>query len=193
MIGGKNSATSGPQETHQTTETKNTTLKNLISMGGSNKCAFTSSTQNSQSQGVVYISGGQMRGDFSSVAAGKTIASHMIVKSNTSYVWTDAAPQGFKMSFDSVATQNDAGPQGGVDPNAQVDYACSPWVADAGMFVLPSTITFQDMSALVPGASSGAPAGAGSSVSGSAVQCSACDQIPDAAAKAQCRAALSCK
>ncbi len=133
-----------------TAQTQNTTLKNLIAMGGSNKCTFASSVQNSQSEGTVYITNGQMRGDFSSVAAGKTTLSHMIVKDNVSYVWSDAAPQGFKMSFDAMATQSDANPQASVDPNAKVEYTCSSWVSDASLFALPTNITFQDMSALIP-------------------------------------------
>ena len=91
-----------------------------------------------------------MRGDFTSVAAGKTILSHMIVKDNTSYMWSDAMPQGIKMSFDTVATQSDATPQSMVNPDAQVDYSCSAWDADTSMFVLPEGVTFQDMSAMMP-------------------------------------------
>ncbi len=187
MIGG-----SIPGPGSQTPQTQNTTLKNLIAMGGSNKCTFTSSTQNTQSEGTVYVSGGQMRGDFTSTAAGKTTLSHMIVKENMSYMWSDAMPQGIKMSFDAMATQSDANPQASVDPNAQVEYSCSSWGADASVFVLPTDVTFQDMSAIIPNGVSGG-AGAGAGVSGNSSQCSACDQIPDVATKAQCKAALSCK
>jgi hypothetical protein len=183
-----------PKVGSSTTQTQNTTLKNLIAMGGSNKCTFSSSTQNSQSDGVVYIANGQMRGDFTSVAAGKTIQSHMIVKDNTSYIWSDTAAQGFKMSFDAMATQNDANPQASVDPNAQVAYSCSSWGTDANMFVLPTNITFQDMSSLIPKGTSGAngTVQTGTSAQGVSAQCGACDAAPDAATKAQCRAALHC-
>jgi hypothetical protein len=190
MFAGKGPNAGQPPEA--TPSTQSSTLKDLLARGGSNKCTFTSSTQNSQSQGTVYISDSQMRGDFSSVAAGKTIASHMIVKDNTSYVWSDAAPQGFKMSFDAMTAQSDATPQAGVDPNAQVNYSCAPWSADASLFALPTSVTFQDMSSLVPGSAAGAGAATGTSIQGSAAQCGQCDQIPDASAKAQCRAALHC-
>ena len=139
---------SGPLS--QTPQTQNTTLKNLFAMGGSNKCTFTSGTQNSQSEGTVYIAGGQMRGDFTSVAAGKTVMSHMVVKENTSYMWSDAMPQGIKMSFEAMATQSDANPQSTVNPEAQAEYSCSAWSADASMFTLPSGTTFQDMSSMMP-------------------------------------------
>ncbi len=192
MVVGKSGT---PKVGSSTTQTQNTTLKNLLAMGGSNKCTFSSSTQNSQSDGVVYIANGQMRGDFTSTAAGKTTQSHMIVKDATSYVWSDAAPQqGFKMSFDAMATQSDANPQASVDPNAQVAYSCSSWSADANMFVLPTNVTFQDMSALIPKDTSGAngTVQTGTSAQGVSAQCGACDRAPDAATKAQCRAALHC-
>lgn len=150
MFMGKGSAPTGTNTTGNTSQTQNTTLKNLFAMGGSNKCTFTSSTQNSQSHGTIFISGTQMRGDFTSVAAGKTVESHLIVKNKTSYVWSDAIPQGFSMSFDAMATQSDANPQASVNPNAQVEYSCSAWAPDASVFELPTTIKFQDMSSLMP-------------------------------------------
>jgi len=60
-------------------------------------------------------------------------------------------PQGIKMSFASMTTQSDSAPQGAVDPNAEVEYSCSAWSADASLFALPSGITFQDMSAMMQG------------------------------------------
>lgn len=118
-------------------------LKDLMEQGGSQKCAFFSLTDGSESSGTVYVAEGQVRGDFISVAEGQSVASHMVVSDNTSYVWTDEFPQGVMMSFDSMT----AG-QGRVDPNALANYSCEPWEADPGIFVLPDGVAFQDLDSL---------------------------------------------
>ncbi|HVU80186.1 MAG TPA: hypothetical protein VHD37_02370 [Candidatus Paceibacterota bacterium] len=120
------------------------TLKSLIAYQGTQKCTFENATANSSSSGTVYVANGQMRGDFTSVAQGKTFDSHMIVKGNTSYVWGSSMPGGFKMSFDSMAAPS--GSSGGsVDPNAPVNYSCGAWSADESMFELPASVQFQDL------------------------------------------------
>jgi len=122
-------------------------LKDLLAEGGSQKCAFMSSTDSSESSGTVYVSDGQMRGDFTSMAGGQSVMSHMVVTDSTSYVWTDNYPQGMMMSFDSM-TAGQEGDQAAVDPNALADYSCEPWAADAGAFVLPDGVDFQDISTM---------------------------------------------
>jgi hypothetical protein len=149
--GGSSMSTTTPNGTQDTaTQTKNTTLKNLIGMSGSQKCTFSKVSAQMNSSGTVYVANGQMRGDFTTSAAGKTTESHMIVKDNMSYMWTSASPQGFKMSFDAVATQSDANPEPSLDPNADVEYTCSAWSADASLFAEPANVTFRDMSSLMP-------------------------------------------
>jgi hypothetical protein len=134
------------QQTGAQTASEPQSLKTLISYRGSQKCTFSSATATSQSSGTVYVSNGQMHGDFTSLSQGKTLQSHMIVKDNTSYVWGDAMPGGFKMSFDSMASGQSSG--GEVDPNTPVDYSCGAWAADPSLFVPPTDIQFQDLTTL---------------------------------------------
>ena len=117
-----------------------TSLKVLLAAGIAQKCTVSSATANSSSSGTVYLAQGMMRGEFTSVSGGQTVESHMIVKDNTSYVWSDMMPQWFKMSFGAMGSG--AGNQGGVDVNAQANYSCTPWAADQGMFELPASVTF---------------------------------------------------
>lgn len=185
---------SGASATQQAApQSQSTSLKGLLAMGGSQKCTFTNSTANSESSGTVYVANGQMRGDFTSTSQGKVFQSHMIVKDATSYMWSDAMPQGIKMSFDSMSSNSSQ--QSGVDPNAQSSYSCSAWSADASLFVTPAGITFQELSAMVPaaGAGNGGSTTGSTTVTGSASQCGACDAAPNAQAKAQCRLALHCQ
>ncbi len=141
--------TAGQPTTQSDTSSQPQTLKNLIAYKGSQKCTFTSSTSNSSSSGTVYVSNGQMRGDFVSHAQGGTYESHMIVKDNTSYVWGTGMPGGFKMSFDAMSSSGQGNNSGAVDPNAPVNYSCSAWSADASLFVLPAGIQFNDLGAMM--------------------------------------------
>ena len=126
-------------------------LKDLMSLGRDQKCTFTEKTANSDSSGTVYVGGGKMRGDFTSIASGMTIQSHMIAMGQKGYLWTSAMPkQGFTFtlpdpSAPSAAPANSSAP----DYNQQLDYSCSAWTVDASMFALPAGITFSDMSALM--------------------------------------------
>jgi hypothetical protein len=148
--------TGGPAAVNTTQQNNSvsapSSLKGLLAQTGSQKCTFADTGDASQSQGTVYVSNGKMRGDFTSVAGTQTIQSHMIVKDNTSYLWSDAMQgQGIKMSFDAMSGQG-ASTQGtpqAVDINAQVQYSCSAWSEDASQFALPTNITFQDVSAMM--------------------------------------------
>lgn len=137
-----------------------------------------------------------MRADFSSQDSdGKTVSGHLITDGTTSWIWTDAAPEGMKMSFtatSSMQAQNSAHQGGSIDPNAAMNYSCSPWSPDQSEFTLPSNITFSDMSQMMNPAA-GASAGAGAKVGGSAAECSACNEIPSASGKSSCLAAMGCK
>ncbi len=187
-------STDGTATTTQSTSKQS--LKALLSATTPQKCTFTEAVENSTSNGTVYIAGGKMRGDFTSVAYGKTIVSHMVMVDSTSYMWTDEG-QGFKMAFDASQSTSASGQQG-MDVNKELEYQCMPWTVDASVFVLPSTITFKDMSALVPGASAGAKGSVTAPSAGSyggydmSAQCGACESYPEPQ-KTQCRTALKCK
>lgn len=138
------------------------TFASLMALAGSVKCNVATATTANQaeSSGTVYISNGQMRGDFNATnkALGDTvIEAHMIRAGGFIYSWSSAAPQGVKMSdavIENASTKNNA--SGSIDPNAQVSYSCEPWVADAAQFVPPSTVTFMDVSAMMQGKPTGA-------------------------------------
>jgi uncharacterized membrane protein len=168
-------------------------LKDLFSSSKSQKCTF--SDNNSGSSGVVYMSGGKMRGDFTSKTDGQSVESHMIVENQTSYVWTDASTQGVKMSYEKVTqlTSATASAQAGgssmpISMDQKVSYQCESWVADPTLLTLPTTVKFNDFSSLIPQIKA--------STSGAAVMdpksaCGACDQLSDTQ-RDQCRKALSC-
>jgi len=168
-------------------------LKELIAGGESQQCTFSDDASGTQMQGIVYVGGGKVRSDFTSVAQGQTMSTHMIADGADMYTWVDGMTNGFKMSMAAQKPADNSTQQQGLDSDKKVDYHCSPWSADVSKFVLPTAVTFQDMAAMMQGAmkGSGAPS-VPSSMQGNAMQCKTCDQLP-AAQKGACRTALKCQ
>ena len=174
----------------QVSESSVGTMADIMARGGAWKCAVSTTAAGVTSGGTVYVANGKVRGDFTSeVPQMGTMEVHMIADGKDAYTWTSMMKTGFKMSTTKPTETKDTPTADKQDfYNAQYDYQCSPWSADVSVFTLPTDIAFNDMSAMMPPA----PAGAGASPSG-APSCSSCDMIPDANAKAQCRAVLKCK
>ena len=182
---------SSPTQTSTTTSTQPTTvssLRDLISKGIAQSCTFNTEKTN----GSVYVSGKSVRGDFETTIDNAVMKSHMIVKDNTSYIWTDGKGVGIKMSFDPSATpvatsgSPSAGQSGSLDPSVNMNYKCSTWIADNSKFDLPSGVTFSTFA--MP--SSAAP-GTTTTGTSKSTQCSYCDGLTGDD-KTQCLTALKC-
>lgn len=154
-------------------------LRELAGSQAPQKCTFTS-LQNTQ--GTVYVAGGRVRADFSTSLNGTAITGHSIVVDNMSYVWMDGQSQGYKNSFEAIAEPGSA-TDSGLNPDERVTYSCEPWTPDENLLTPPTNITFTSISDVQVKAGAGAVG----------ASCSQCNQIPDAAAKAQCLAALKCQ
>lgn len=180
---------STPQEntTKKTNEQKS--LKDLFSLGVAQECSYKDEMGNG---GVVYMTNGKMRGDFSSVTKDQTIKSHMVTDGKTSYIWMDNQAMGFKMSMEAAGqtSPDKINTQGSVDINKKGNFSCKPWVVSSSLFELPSNIKFTDLSDLQksPSTSEGSQGGVQDM---KAAQCAACDSVPQEA-RAQCKASLGC-
>jgi hypothetical protein len=167
----------------------------LFSLGKDTVCTFHQATGSSTTDGTMYIAAGEqkVRGDFTYASAQHgTLHGGMISDGTTVYTWSET-PQGMFGAKMSIKQMEGGDVQGGetsgsqqYDPTKQVDYNCSPWSIDESKFTLPSNVQFTDMSQQMQQLQ--APSSAG----GIQPNCSMCDSIPDASAKAQCRASLHC-
>lgn len=179
----------GEQSTNSTTMSEQT-LKDLVMAGRPMQCTF----KEEGSEGTVYVSGKNVRGDFSAIVEGKPVMSHMITADNTSYIWMDGQTTGFKMTIDPEAaesTEQADAPVQGIDENKKMNYSCSNWSGDTSKFAVPSNIDFQDFSSLMP-TQVQTETNNSANMNANAAQCAACDSAP-AASREQCRAALGCK
>lgn len=119
---------------------------------GAYRCTVDQYLNEMDSDGVVYLENGKMRGDFATVAEGRKIKSSFIIKDGYQYFWSDAAPMGMKMAVQPGATGSaSAQAQGTYSWSADQigEYDCQPWVTKENheaRFALPSGVTFTDLS-----------------------------------------------
>ena len=172
-------------------------LKNLMGMKNQ-ECTF--SDKESGSEGVMRVSSGKMRGDFTSKSEGQTLTTHMISDGKDVYIWMDELQSAMKISLAAMEDVNSkalANAPKTVDFNREVEYGCKSWSPDNSLFQIPTDRTFTDMSAMMKGAAEmmkdiKTPSTEGTvSSEDKASACAVCDQAP-AGAKEQCRAALGC-
>lgn len=130
------------------------TLSTLMALTGSFTCSVATAAGDTQSSGTVFISNGQMRGDFNSTtkASETVIETHLIKAGGYTYTWSSAAPQGVKFADSAVPANTSGTGSQGVDDKTQVTYSCTPWSEDPSKFAPPSTVSFMDMSAMMQGA-----------------------------------------
>lgn len=171
-----------PTKAGQTTKS----LLELIKLGQNLRCTFKSEVNNGSTEGTVYISGQNVRGDFNITSEGKTMQTSMIKTGDTNYVWGSSMPTGIKMTIalDKLSENKQASQY--VDPNQKVDYNCTPWNVITSIFTPPTNVKFTDMTNLL------APK---QTVTGTQTQTKIdtsgiCNQITDPTAKTACENAL---
>lgn len=190
-----NNNTDTPEATQiptQETAMENTenpkTLKSLFSMASNQECSFIDSE--TQSEGMVYIGNGQVRGDFTTISEGASYNSNMYSDSESVFIWLDGQGTGYKISMDTLESfSSDAEDDSlSLDFDNEVDLNCSPWSPNESVFVLPEDVNFQEFSGFVP-----ANVGTGQGeLPGVEIDCSTCDQLPAGEAQNACRESLGC-
>lgn len=124
-------------------------LFDLVGRGGDWKCAWSSTQEGVQLDGVVYVSRGKFKSDVEMRGAGVSAAAHALGDGEFVYSWSSLAPMGVKFPMSAGTTGVAAG--GATAQNAQLtgvySYDCDPWKAESGTFALPSGITFQTVTA----------------------------------------------
>lgn len=163
------------------------TLADLIKLDKNQMCVFKDKETNSE--GVLYVSNSNFRGDFKALVEEQEINSHIIADNDYIYIWTDEGDNmGFKYSIakalgeeEGYTSSDSSSP---IDLNEQVDYECSDWNVDASMFYLPTEIEFQSLESVVE--DSLQQAGMDKET-----MCQTCDNLPEES-QASCRQNLGC-
>ena len=163
-------------------------IVDLLTGGQTVTCTFSSPVDENgySGKGTIYISSGNMRGDFETTMDGKITNMSMIRKGSDNYIWGDGMETGMKMTIapeDLTKKTDEANKY--VDLNKKVDYKCSPWGVDQSKFTPPSNIKFTDFSKMMEETTKMMKDKDGN------IDSSLCDSIQDANAKAACKNAIS--
>ena len=185
----ENDATEEMEEVMESTNVSGEgTLRALIALGQDLSCDFVyDDEETSRSEGTVYLSGEKMRGDFTITMDGAEMESHIIRDGATGYTWgtTPAGSVAIMFELSEEDVEGEASSEQSIDLDQNLTYDCDVWSVDESKFVPPADLDFQNISAQMEMMMQGS-----AEVSGA--QCGACEQIPDAGAQAQCKAALGC-
>jgi hypothetical protein len=125
------------------------TLNDIMARGGDWICTFTSEDPRAKTEGTMYVSGNQARGDFKSTIASvnMTAESHMIQKDGFVYTWSNMIPQGIKSKAVTDVNPTAAMPsgQGAFDAGVAFAYDCNPWSKDVSKFNPPAGVSFMEV------------------------------------------------
>jgi len=127
---------------------KKMAFSQFLKQGGAYKCEVKQSMSDFENSGTMYVSGKNMRGEFSTVAEGKTMVSSFMSRDGYSYTWSSLTPgMGFKIKAEAETSNEGADINGTYAWNADQigDYNCENWVVDATKFELPKNVTFQEI------------------------------------------------
>ena len=141
IFGGKKAPENVPVGSEQSqTPEKKMAFADFVRQGGSYKCDISQSSADTTNSGTVYVSGGMVKGEYSTSTAGRVVTTYFLVRDGFSYAWFSTDPtQGFKMKVDVT------GP-GADEWSSQIgDYNCVAWSADASVFAIPANVTFQEI------------------------------------------------
>lgn len=127
---------------------KKMAFSQFLKQGGAYKCEVKQYMSDFENSGTMYISGQNMRGEFSTVAEGKTMTSSFVSRDGYSYTWSSMTPgMGFKIKAEAETANEDTDINGTYAWSADQigDYNCENWVVDATKFELPKNVTFQEI------------------------------------------------
>ena len=163
------------------------TIVGLLSGGKTLTCTI--AYPNDKGTGTVFVADKKFAGDFNMKdAAGKATTAHIISDGTDIYIWSSAMNGGIKMSLAAAkSAATNAQNNQSVNINQNVSMNCGAWTVDASKFIVPTNITFSDMSKFFP---QGQPTVTVAPETGAQTGTSPCDQIPAGPAKTACENAM---
>jgi len=124
-------------------------IRDIMELDRSLSCNFRKNDEASSVVGSIIIFGAMVRGDFDieSEILEAPIASHFIIKEDTSYFWTSLVNMGYKSPVVEHSSTGDSPTEQSaiIGLEDEAEYLCYPWNADLTRFNLPSGVTFQEI------------------------------------------------
>ena len=185
-------------------------LMDVIKMGKPVKCTGSYSSEDGSMEMVVYAAGKKSYSEMILDAGGEgKFTTYSIVDGEWMYTWTDMGDMdemggmsmATKMKMSDMEEMAKEMPTGdyydtGGEKEMQnfqkeFDYKCKVWIPDNSKFTPPSDIEFMDLTETMQGFNDAMESGEMQDFMNAG--CAACDMIPDAAEKAECKADLGCE
>jgi hypothetical protein len=152
------------------------------------ECTFLIDDENANQTGIVYLANQRMRGEFSMRQGnGEEMNATVIHDGDYAYSWGDT-PFGAiatKVKINQIDNSDSDDQVDTFDLDEELDLNCKSWNIDASMFVPPTNIEFEDLSASIQEINE-------VQKDLTDLKCSACDQVPAGPNRDQCRQALGC-
>jgi len=165
------------------------TVKEMLKGGKSLECtfSFTDVKEGATQTGKIYVDGPKARfrseTEVTTNSTGQKTQAFMITVGDYGYSWNNISPKTgikFNLNESSSISNSDKSAQNTEDLDQKIDFDCHKWSVDNSKFEMPAGVVFTDFDEMMKSLS----------VPTSATNidvCSICNQIPDAATKAECQ------
>jgi len=130
---------------------KKMAFSEFVKQDGSYKCDVKQAMSDFENEGTVYISEGNISGEFTTIAEGRPMQTMFMMRDGYSYTWSSALPNmGFKVKVNTTLGDGGTDTSGTYSWNANQigDYNCEAWNADQSKFSIPTNVKFQEMNAV---------------------------------------------
>ncbi len=110
------------------------------------KCEVKQAMSDFENSGTVYLDKGNVRGEFTTIAEGRTLDTMFIARDGYTYIWSSALPNtGFKTKLAAKTDTTGTDVSGTYSWNADQigDYDCMLWTPDQSKFIVPTNISFK--------------------------------------------------
>jgi hypothetical protein len=129
-------------ETPVQSEGKKMAFSELVKQNGTYKCEVKQAMSDFENSGTVYMSGTNMRGEFNTVAEGRTVQNYFVIKDGYMYNWSSfASEMGAKIKVEAIAKAREEGAYAW-SPDQVGDYNCEAWTPEASKFEIPAQVNF---------------------------------------------------
>lgn len=171
-------------------------LADLLARTERLECEVRHEVANSLTEGTVFMSGGQLRGDFVvPIEATTTSVVSVSIKDQVLYVWAEVGGEqwGVKKSLSSTSDEVQLDAREPVSLEAPVLYNCKPWTAyDPSVFVPPADILFRDLADIQADGMEYGTTFAPVTTPGNGDPCATCALISEDGPREQCEIRFAC-
>lgn len=146
VIGGGWYFMSGKQGASSVVEGGNSTMNQLLASKEDLECVYTQVNDQASTNGILYVSGGKVRGDFTvevKAASGvqaQTFSSHLVTDGKQVWLW----PLSPEMPNQGVSIAVDPTKKDEVNLDQSFNADCKAWTKDDAKFIAPTEVQFSD-------------------------------------------------